>query len=411
MRYLKKTGLAAALLGMCLLAGRAGAVEIIDNENMKLNIGGRAQLFGMLEWVEGETGDRARTLVFVRDTRLRFDGDFEGGRFGIEFGLGGEAATQVNDPDVSALLLDAWGDIRLRDNLILRAGQFKIPYSRERLADGGSLQFTSRSINTRAFNIGRDTGVAVYGNDAGRSAALGFFTGGGVNQRIRNIPVNMGTPMVVLRAGLNDLDEDIFTVEEFYREREGTALHFNALYLKNTAVGGNSVIGLRRHDSSFMLDSNWNPFLAAEQGEELMMAGVDFAAQRRRYDGSMLSFGAEINHGRYNGEDEDGASGRFSLTAGTVRAGISWQSFQLALRYSMLVPDDSFPDDEGNIHVVAPGINFFISENIKLQFDLPVMFNAPTAPGEYNRVYQGGSLEDIERRTAVSGRMILQFKF
>jgi hypothetical protein len=68
--------------------------------------------------------------------------------FGSEF-LGADRAN---------LLRDAFIDVKPLAWLALRAGQFKVPFSRQRLVYSGRQAFTDRSVATRAFSFDRDLG-------------------------------------------------------------------------------------------------------------------------------------------------------------------------------------------------------------------------------------------------------------
>ncbi len=413
--------MAAIILSSLFLITPAFAIEIINNEKGIMNIGGRIQKYAMLELVDDKTGDSERILLFVRDVRLALDGERNGNRFGLQIALGGEADDMLNRPGgaspeaskpITALLLDAWGDIRLTDNFSVRGGQFKMPYSRERLADGATLQFTNRSMVTRAFNLGRDTGVALHGNTNNIYGAFGIFTGGGINQRVRNIPVKLGFPLLVLRLGYNDLDDGIFDVKELDREKEGNAFYVNALYMKNSDVGHSNILAMRQHDRSFLLDSNWNQYYGtAAYGDEILLVGADYALQKKMGNNMLLTIGAEAGYGKYTGKD-----GSSDMTAGTLKAGILKSSFEAATRYSVLIPDeDTFATEKGIVQVITLALNYYFNDNFKILADLPIMLNAPiafegTAP-KYNRIWMPGAMTNIERKTAITGRMVMQFSF
>ena len=395
------------------------AVEIVSNNDTKLNLGGRVQTYGVLETLPDEAADNPRILLFGRDARLRLDGSRNNINFELEMMLGGEADNLINRPSrgeaasrpITALLADAWGEIKLLDYLSIRAGQFKAPYSRENLTEGEYLQYTNRSINSRALNVSRDTGVMLHGSMNNKFAALALLTGGGINQRVRYIPVKMGFPMTVLRLGYNTLDENPLQVKDLYPGKEGMAIYANALYVRNTNVGHSSVLAMRQHGSSFML-SGWNPHWTGAYGETLTQFGADFAMQTKLGD-KLLSLGAEFNSGTY-----DGDTGSTSMSAATARAGLMLNDWlQLGLRYSMFTPDEeiAFLENKG-VQVIEPGATLYLNKNLMLKMDLPIMIDAPLAReeglGYYNLIYQPGQTYlPVERKTVVTGRMIFQVAF
>mgnify|MGYP006291313439 CR=1 FL=1 len=413
------TNLSFFILLIMVMALPVQSAEILNNKDTELNLGGRIQSYGVMELIPDEISDSPRILLFVRNTRLRLDGRYDNMNYELQVMLGGEADDLINRPShgdaasrpITALLIDAWGEIGLTDNLSLRAGQFKVPYSRENLTEGADLQFTNRSINHRALNVGRDTGVMLHASSNNKFAALALLTGGGINQRVRYIPVKMGFPMTVLRLGYNTLDSNPLEVKEFYPGKEGVAVYSNALYVKDTHVGHGSVLSMRQHESSYML-SGWNPYLTGEYGETLTQFGADIAIQKN-VSGKLLSLGAEFNYGTYDGEE-----GSTSISAATARAGLLVNDWlQLGARFSIFTPDEEieFLNNKG-VQVFAPAVTCHFNKNLKLKMDLPIMFNAPLAKeeglGYYNLVYQTGQTYlPVERKTAVTGRMILQFKF
>ncbi|MBN1996761.1 hypothetical protein JW935_04355 [candidate division KSB1 bacterium] len=417
MKYVFNFSLFVLFLTLAAMPSRA--TEILKNEETVLNLGGRIQSYGVMEMVHDKSYDDPRILLFVRDTRLQLDGSHNNMNFELEVMLGGEADDLINRPSkgeaasrpITALLMDAWGEVRLSDNLSLRAGQFKVPYSRENLTDGADLQYTNRSINHRALNVGRDTGILLHGSMNKMSAALAVLTGGGINQRVRYIPVKMGFPMTVLRVGYNTLDENPQQVKDLYPGKEGLALYANALYVKNTHVGHGSVLSMRQHSSSFLL-SAWNPYLVGHYSETLTQFGADFAMQKK-INNKLFSVSAEFNYGTY-----DGDAGSTSISAATARIGVLLNDWlQLGARYSMFTPDKEigFLENKG-VKVIAPAVTCYFNKNLKLIMDLPVMFDAPLANeeglGHYNLIYQPGQTYlPVERKTAITGRMILQFAF
>lgn len=82
--------------------------------------------------------------------------------------------SQLNWPDVtgtpaSRFLEDAninWDVTRGRRALMVRFGQFKAPYGRQQLTSSGSQQFVDRAETDARYNPGRETGLALWGNDA-----------------------------------------------------------------------------------------------------------------------------------------------------------------------------------------------------------------------------------------------------
>jgi hypothetical protein len=118
-------------------------------------------------------------------------------------------------------LKDFHADVKLADNVWLRAGQWKRPFSRQQIGSSGRLELTDRSITDKAFGAGRDIGLAVHNNyekSPDLEWALGVFNGTGDGARLvptfngdgevtggtfTNVPGKF-RPVVVGRIGLND---------------------------------------------------------------------------------------------------------------------------------------------------------------------------------------------------------------
>jgi hypothetical protein len=78
---------------------------------------------------------------------------------------------------------DAFVDVRANRALQLRAGHFKVPFSREQLTGAGSLDFVDRSRAADLIAPGRSAGVAVHGRVGGR--AVGYEVGAFVRDGTR----------------------------------------------------------------------------------------------------------------------------------------------------------------------------------------------------------------------------------
>src|SRR3990167_7797966 len=77
--------------------------------------------------------------------------------------------------------------------LAIKGGQFKIPFSRQRLNSSSSLQLVDRSIVNNEFNLDRDVGVDFHRElfEKKLEYHLGMFTGLGINRRNENVDNNM----------------------------------------------------------------------------------------------------------------------------------------------------------------------------------------------------------------------------
>jgi phosphate-selective porin len=74
-------------------------------------------------------------------------------------------------------------DLTGEKDIMVRAGQYKVPFGRQELTSSGSQQFVDRSQVSNAYSHSRDLGVMVTGSplDGKLEYSLGIFNGGGLN--------------------------------------------------------------------------------------------------------------------------------------------------------------------------------------------------------------------------------------
>jgi phosphate-selective porin len=135
----------------------------------------------------------------VRRARIWFEGHaFERWvRFDLQIDAAGDQAETeveflniVDDFDSSnglAALRNAYIDVGRWSEFRLRVGQFKVPYSRQALAQSRTLLFVDRAVTDRVFAPGRDIGLMIHGSLLGKDAdlldyAFGAFNGEGANR-------------------------------------------------------------------------------------------------------------------------------------------------------------------------------------------------------------------------------------
>ena len=97
---------------------------------------------------------------------------------------------------------DAFVNVRATRAVQVRAGHFKVPFSREQLTGAGALDFIDRSRAADLLSPGRSAGVAVHGRVAGR--AVGYEAGGFVSDGTRTglVPGSWSEPTVAGRVTL-----------------------------------------------------------------------------------------------------------------------------------------------------------------------------------------------------------------
>ncbi len=176
-----------------------------------LKLSGRVQPFYTGTFNKGDGNDKH--AFEVRRGRITIEGHAHsrsvGYKLQTDFGKG------------FLTLKDFHGDVKLADDVWLRFGQWKRPFSRQQINSSGRLEITDRAITDKAFGTGRDIGVALR-NDYEKSPdfewIVGVFNGSGdaakfvptVNDdgevtggAFTNVPGKF-RPAVIGRIGLND---------------------------------------------------------------------------------------------------------------------------------------------------------------------------------------------------------------
>jgi phosphate-selective porin len=102
--------------------------------------------------------------------------------------------------DAAGRWRDAFVNVRANRALQLRAGHFKVPFSREQLAGAGGLDFIDRSRAADLLGPGRATGLAVHGRVLHRIVGYeaGLFTGDGTRRGLA--PLTAAEPTMAGRV-------------------------------------------------------------------------------------------------------------------------------------------------------------------------------------------------------------------
>lgn len=424
--------LAGVLAGWLALGVPWAAAE--EEEEDEATIGGRLQMFGFAQSLDEKFGNDQRLYLYARQARVQVSGTQEGMQYFLQMAFGGEEEVKAPNPGVSLNLLDFSVEIPVGPAK-LRLGQFKVPYGRERLTDTGRMLFADRSITDLAFRVGRDVGGAIWTRSGNLTLIGGVFTGGGRDIPIRYLPQELGVPMVVVRAGLDTgVDEDPFALSQGESELEatGVALYANALYLRDSRLAHATVMGVKLADKSLLINSNWNPFIGQQPRSlgTLLQLGADAALRMPLANGMVLSAEGEVNYGRYSNDH-----GEIALTGLRVQGGVHQGALGLALRYSVILPDENLAaggtpiTGTDPIHEIVPAISYALrgDHRVKVTLDLPVLLDVPVVVEEGVGTYitteqpdqvsylvpneQGVARGTIERQNVIEGRLLFQFSF
>lgn len=96
----------------------------------------------------------------------------------------------VTGSNIGAFLEDANIDFDLtkgKNALRVRFGQLKVPYGRQEMTSSGNQQFVDRSLVSNVFFRGRDTGLAVWGQQKNKIEwRVGVFNGNGLTRTLND---------------------------------------------------------------------------------------------------------------------------------------------------------------------------------------------------------------------------------
>jgi phosphate-selective porin O/P len=413
-------------------------IAVITNDDAEIDVGGMIQLLGFAQHLDDPYKNDDRAYLFMNRARLRFSGHYDRISFYSEMGLGGEDAV-VATTGVSLSLLDFAFNIPLGagKTTYLKVGQFKVPYGREQLTYEGNLQFADRSINNLGFIVGRDVGAAVVSHPGLLTFIGGVFTGGGRDVPPDHyLPEKLGVPLLAARAGIGNFEDDPFYLSQDVRgfrgeidhQRRG-AIFVNALYTKDTLIGHSTVLNVKLADKSLLLDADWNPYIAKapfSQGT-WWQAGAD-AAGRVPLRAVALSGEAAFDFGKYSN-----GYGAVQMWGVRAQGAVSYGSFELAVRYAVLVPDSNFAymtvplTGSDAIQEITPSATWFIrGQRLKLLADLPVIIQDPVFTEANVGSYAATDLPDqatilatagvptgntVARQNVLEARLMLQAQF
>lgn len=140
----------------------------------------RAQIRQQLMAARGDEGAELSQVFELRRARLQFKGHTFGkhNKYKVELAfsprdLGVKDGVPHNTP-----LLSWYVELDHLRDLTLRAGQYKVPFSRQRVISSGDLQLVDRSLANDEFNHDRDIGLDLRSKDlGGLGGTLRYYAG------------------------------------------------------------------------------------------------------------------------------------------------------------------------------------------------------------------------------------------
>lgn len=288
----------------------------------------------------------------IRRARVKAEGHLFNPRIGFyyEHELTGEAP-----------LLDLRLDFDIGHGLLMRIGQYKVLYNRERSDSSGKQQFAERSIATYAFTLDRQRGISIAKHSAAGSSLdnwlmLGVFEGEG-----RDPGARADQPMLVARWQWQFLGRELpFSQSDYkFRSAPAASLSFGAStvrgpYTRFSSSGGGQLDGFTQTSNDRYTLTQWLQ---------------EFAWQ---YAG--MSIQQEFHVKRITDHE---TSQHSTLTGGYAQFGKAWpiellgrnRAWELALRIAR-VDWDTAPPDRVQDELTAAANLFLSGHNNKLTVDV-----------------------------------------
>ncbi|MGE3177193.1 MAG: porin [Vicinamibacterales bacterium] len=153
--------------------GRGVTVRSADDSS-SMNIRARVQVRGTFS---DNTDDAltGSTEAAIRRMRLVFQGNALGPRFAYYVQLG--FSNQDTEADLRLPLRDAYLTWTATRDLVVRVGQMKVPFSRQRVVSSSALQMVDRSPVVAELNLDRDVGIQLFSKDLFGTRRLGYALG------------------------------------------------------------------------------------------------------------------------------------------------------------------------------------------------------------------------------------------
>lgn len=406
--------------GALLWSSALMGVEVLSSDAMKLNIGGKLQTLGTIQFVEDDDRNAMRLYLFNKQARINVGGSVGETKFFTEIAFGAEETskpqygTSKNPLNTNLSMKDFYFDTPAWDGRV-RVGQFKPALNRESLLRSEQTLFAKRSVQNMGFEWGRDVGAAFYRQSGTMEYTLGVFTGGGANVPERYIPEELGTPMIAFKLGVNNgLDEDIYTPRsamDVATDRVRSAVYASGFYIKDSKIGHNTVLGVKYSERSILLNDKYN----TDQGENasLVQFGVE-GALLKPLPNARLFLEGEMNLAYYKSD-----TGEAGIGGVIGKIGYHTNTVNLGLRISQLIPrgfSASLADDE-SITEITPSLAHQVNKSTKLIFDAPIVLNTilkkESGTGTYEFTTQANNTSSgtTQRGSSIYLRMMAQFVF
>lgn len=343
-----------------------GATFTTQNEKFQLTLGGRMQF--RYTFTDFDTINATKSNTSQWDAkRIRMIA--QGYAYSKDLTYKLEFDPRAYASDTRKGLIEAAVNYRLFDEVQIKVGQMKTPFSRQEITSDGALQFVDRSIVVESLKASYDIGAMLNGKIANGLAYYyaGIFGGAG-----QTSTRNSNDNMFVARVAVNPLGDMAYSEADL----DGSAkplLSIGASYFMNTlnktTTGTTST--LDNNISNYAASSGWlgksftSSKFAANDKIDVDSYGVDLA-----FKWMGLSLQGEYLLGM--AESQRTATKNLLLARGFyAQAGymIIPKTLEAAIRYSYLDPNGSVTNDHVTEQIGAVSY-YFDKHNLKLQGDI-----------------------------------------
>ncbi|PKB14941.1 phosphate-selective porin OprO/OprP [Novosphingobium kunmingense] len=326
----------------------------LETGPIKLNIGGRIHVDAAV-FDNPATGESRITDADFRRARVELSGQIgESVRFRVDREFAGNTAGWRN----------VWLQIEPVKNVVIRGGNFTVPFSSEDLQSSNTIPFAERSLaSTLAPGFGLGGSLSAHGNRW--SASAGYFTdaldsedgrtaerGDGVAGRLTFLPVKSGGTM--LHFGVAG-EHRTFNATESIRFSADAGSKLAPTLMASGGIGD--------------LDNltAWTGEAAVSFGPVLVQ-GYATGVKIDRVLGSDLNFNGQtvqaswlITGGRYDYSESQGVFNGPRLRKGKG-------AVELAARYSRLgLTDGTIAGGDGR--AITAGANWYLNRNLRVMVD------------------------------------------
>ena len=370
--------------------GKGLAVKSED-DRFSLTTGLRVQMLYTLNHDNAEGADPALTHSFqIRRARLVFKGHMfnEHNKFKTELSFSPKDIGLKSQEGTAkfTIMRDYYLEFDYLRDFTVRVGQYKLPYSQQRVISSGRLQMVDRSIAGKEFDFDRDIGLDFRSKDFLGLGKLKYYAGiyfGGGRDNYTLEPVGEGGGLVYLaRIEVAPFGQFNDYVEGDFKRTNNPRLSLGATYsYMDDAVFNKGTKGTKPTDGSTTDIHNVNATVAFKMSGFSLMSEFFWRKGRRSPD-AVYGIQAEV--------DENGDT--FLPEVEGPRNGYGWFAqggymipkvpVELTSRYSQVraVGASSTITDRDE---VGGGINWYIAQHpFKIQLDYFRIWEEDMGTGE-----------------------------